>query len=276
MSNISYPYPVLGNSDDVLFDEMPRAEISVEEQHNYYKVMVDIQIDNEAILNLIDKGMAEYVCRYESSATLLRNISVSKRKDFFFLIEKQLVKGPIYFSPMIIAKRDFVYKNNCFHEDYNNESFDMERGDYLAVLPRLRYDADLDFSSLRAVGSFINIRKNDNPNIKEVEFDLESDKIGILLPEDMYQMYVDNTNIRSSAGVLHSSMAMNALVFALAHFQDDNYRETKWARSIDYRIKNEKQFSDVDINDMDILSVANRMMANPYRRLFDELINKNK
>ena len=112
------------------------------------------------------------------------------------------------------------------------------------------------------------IRESDSR--KEVFFDITGNKIEILLPTNLYQLYC-NPLVKGSAEILHSSIALNALTYALLNIEE--HKETTWARTIYYRLESEDEFSLSDLQEpSNVPGLAQRLLKDPYRRLFDKII----
>ena len=106
---------------------------------------------------------------------------------------------------------------------------------------------------------------------EEVFFDITGNKIEILLPTTLYQLYC-NPQVKGSAEVIHSSLVLNALTYALMNMEEHN--QTTWAKTIDYRLKNEQGFSIDDLADVsNIPSLAQRLLKDPYARLFNNIMS---
>lgn len=272
LNNISLPYPVLGISDDIT-PLLPEDSVNVVVDADLKNYVFDISLKfiNQDIQALINNDMAEFSCEYECSKTMLRRCEHHSNSSFSISIPRNFVNGTLVFNCFVSVKKTLKnYSNTGFNEDYKGVSFDMEPGDILIIFPHFRYDADIKYDKLQAAGSFMQIRES--PHHKEVFFDIATNKIEILLPTDLYQLY-NNPIVKSSIEIIHSSLVLNALTYALININD--HSETTWAKTILYRIKNEDEFAETDINDSSkIPALAQKLLKNPYSRLFNHLIIK--
>ena len=269
-NNLSLPYPVLGISDDVL-PLLPKdcVVIDVNADLRRYLFSITLKMDNPTIEALIKSGNAEYSCEYECSKTMLRRCRKSESPVFEIELSKWDVCGRINFNCFVSVKKPIVsYKNPGFNADYADASFDMQTGDILAVFPNAHFDADIKYDKLQAAGSFMQIRETEN--YEDVFFDIAGDKIEILLPKKLYELYC-NPVIKGSAELIHSSLVLNALTYAL-NFIDD-HKETTWAKTIMYRLNTESELSLFDIEDpTSIPLLAQKLLKSPYLRMFNKLI----
>ncbi|MBR4650947.1 MAG: hypothetical protein IKO82_04255 [Prevotella sp.] len=270
LNNISLPYPVLGISDDILpllGEDAVRFDLTADARNYTFKI--ELKFDNQDILRLINKGKAEYSCEYDCARTMLRCCITSKDPEFTIVLPRHSVNGRINFNCFVSVKEDIIeYSNRGFNADYEGATFNMSSGDLLVAFPHFHYDADIRYDKLQAAGSFMQIRES---NLHEqVFFDISGNKIEIHLPPTHYQLYC-NPIVKGSAEIIHSSLVINALTYALLNMEE--HMETTWAKTIDYRLRNEDGFSIHDKDDpSNIPMLAQRLLKDPYLRLFNHII----
>lgn len=275
ISNLSFPYPVLGIGDDV--EPRPsilRADVSKTARNFIFDVELDMA--NRDIAAHIAKGNAQYACEVECSSTLFRECYLYDKPHFHFELNRATVAGRISFQVSVVVIKPIKnYYNSRFNQDYFNLYFDLEPGDLLAFIGQFNYDADIKYNKLRSVGSFMQITEGKMD--KMPTFDLGGDKINIKLPTDMYNQYKRSIlGNKQFSTIIHSSLVFNALVTALLYINEN--AETLWARTLKYRIDNSpelEQFrSTLDYPEAeDIMKLAQVLLMDPYKRLFDSLSN---
>lgn len=270
LNNVSLPYPVLGISDDVL-PILPEDAILFElaADVRYYTFNIDLKFDNIDIQRLIDKKEAEFSCEYECARTMLRRCEVSSEPHFTIVVPRHAINGRLNFNCYVSVKEPISdYSNRGFNSDYEGFTFDMEPGDILVTFPQFHYDADIRYDKLQAAGSFMQIRES---NLHEqVFFDISGNKIEILLPPTHYQLYC-NPIVKGSAEIIHSSLVLNALTYALLNIE--NHEQTTWAKTIYYRLDIEEGFSRTELQEpSNIPGLAQRLLKDPYLRLFNKII----
>ncbi|MCC8119162.1 MAG: hypothetical protein LIP09_10530 [Bacteroidales bacterium] len=275
LNNISLPYPVLGLSDDILpalSSDAISAEINITPRN--YEFKVTLKFKNEEIEKQIRWKCAQFACEYECSKTMLRKCIFSESPDFEFSIPRNAVNGRININCFVSVIREIKkYQNKGFNEDYQGFTFDLEPGDILVAFPPVRYDADIKYDKLQAAGSFMQIRKSDLHD--DVFFDISGDKIEICMPSLLYELY-ENPTIKGQAQIIHASLVLNALTYALLNLnnsEDEELLERTWAKTILYRLETEPGY---DKNDLDEPSkvplIAQKLLQNPYMRLFNHLL----
>ena len=270
LNNISLPYPVLGISDDIS-PLLPAdcVSVSMEQDLRDYTFSINLKFQNEDIDRLIKEEKAEYTCEYSCARTMLRNCLKSDEPSFTITIPRRSINARLEFNCFVSVKSPISqYANSGFNDDYLGFTFDLEEGDILVAFPQFHYDADIKFDRLQTAGSFMQIRESNLHT--EVFYDISGDKIDICLPTSHYQLYC-HPKVKGAMEIIHSSLVMNALTYALQNIH--NHENTMWARAIDTRLRTEDGFSIDELEDVSkIPSLAQRLLKDPYNRLFNHLI----
>lgn len=273
INNLSFPYPVLGLGDDV----MPKpsvAKVDIEKTKRLFSLDIELDMQNKDIINLIKTGFAKYACEVECSSSLYRKCFLSSTPRFHLELSKTDLSTRVVFQCMIVAIKPIKgYSNTNAHEDYKGLYFDLEPGDLLAFIGQFHYDLDIKYDKLRSLGSFMQITEGKME--KMPKFDLGGDKINIKLPSDLYNQYKESIlGNRQFSNIIHSSLVYNALVTGLLYYE--NNQHTLWARTLKYRIDNSPELEEFKntLNDQDpeeVMKLAQMLLMNPYKRLFDTL-----
>jgi hypothetical protein len=271
INNIAFPHPVLGIGDSINSSiELPPPEIN--SGTDSYEVTVSFTHDNLDLLNLVDSGKAEYFCEATCSNTVYRKIFTSKESEITFTIPKKYVKSKVEFTCLLVATEAISnYSNTEAHPDYTGYTFDIDKGDILAYFGEFSFNADIRYEKLKAVSSFMEIVENEGEEFTTI--DLKRSKIRVELPSESYQIYLNDSISQEErfAPIFHSSIVLNALLVALFNF-DDEHKEYTWAQVIEYRLKNEPQFSSLSVDDrVNIPEIAQRLLGNPFQRLIKGL-----
>ena len=268
--DVCFPYPVLGIGDDV--GPKPSLTAQITEEKEFFIVKINLDMQNEDITKLIQEESAVYSCEIDCPATFFRRIERSSEPSFEIKIRRTDVARRVNFECTVtVTKSINGYSNSQFHEDYLGLSFNLEPGDLLAFIGKLHYDADIKYDKLQTAGSFMTIIPGHDE--KNTVYYLNNPKIEIQLPPELYQDYKMSFNGPGKhVDIFHSSMVLNALVYALLNYDKDEHGEKLWARTLKYRIDLEpglRKYSDVLENkdSLKILELAQALLANPYKRL---------
>lgn len=273
LNSITFPYPILGSYDD--FISAPcRMEPDLKTDKECYYFDIKLYYDNDEILQLVECDFAEYVCEVTCAVTRYRHCYKGKDMHFTITIPRREVGEDIYFTCTITAKKDIPnYSNSQFHPDYAGHSFNIEPGDLLAIFPQFKYTADIKYDKLKAVGTFMEIKMTEE-NLPAIWLN-KGDKIILDLPKELYEAYEQKPLINKKAEILHSSLVMNALIYALCNFAE--HKDRLWARTIIYRIQTEAElaeFNGTDPEDWKVDKLAYILLENPYERMFAYLLNQ--
>lgn len=277
ISNISLPYPVLGNQDDIL-PILPDDCINMPDpilENDEYVFTIDLKYDNAEIKKLVADGKAEYTCEVTCPATYMRAcfhpIDPIKPQIIVRLHRKSVYKR-IEFNCYITVKQSIPsYRNRGFNKDYGNASFDLEPGDVLAVFPLASYITDLRYDQLYAAGSFMVVLEAAK-DCDRTWFNLNDERIVVYLPHDLYEQFKLLRGDRDFNEMFHASIVFNALTYALSHYNEETHGAWKWAEAIKYRIEHEDGLSKFDITKTEqAYELAQELLKDPYKRLFDQI-----
>lgn len=271
LNNISLPYPVLGISDDIT-TPLPEDAISIDVKKDVktYTFNISLKFNNRDIENLIKEGYAEYSCEYQCARTMIRKCEKSPISQFPITELRHNLSGRIIFKCYVSVKKEIKhYHSFTFNEDYGNTEFHMYPGDVLVIFPESYYNVDIKYDKLQAAGSFMQIRRRED--LKDIFFDITHDKIEIQMPAKHYDLFCDS-KVRNQMATIHSSLVLNTLTYAMMHVKE--YEGLVWADTILQRVKTENQFEGLEIEEPShIPIIAQRMLKDPYMRLFNEIKN---
>ena len=280
-NNISLPYPVLGNNDDVypLLDDDCMKMADPVKTPTEYIFHIDLSQRNKEIEGLISSGKAEYACEVSCNTTFLRRCEHSSEPHFDIHLARTDVIGRINFQCFVATKVPILgYKNKDFNEDYYGYKFDLDKGDLLVIFPSGAYNTNIKYDKLFAAGSFMQIVEAAE-GIDRTWFNLDENDILIELPHDLFEQYKRIGNLFPE--VIHSSLVHNALVYALSNLSDYADSGKTWSDSLIQRLQ-EPEFQQYDIESLgkdfsQAYKLADDLLKNPYKRLLDSLekINNN-
>lgn len=272
-NDVSFPHPVLGVGDAINSNIGFNPEPEILSEGNSYSITVICEHNNPDLERLLNMGIVEFYCEATCSNTLFRDCFKSDNNQIKFEIAKKLVKGKVSFTCLIVAKTSITnYSNSLSHPDYEGYNFDIETGDVLAFFGKFEFDADIKYEKLKAVSTFMEVVENKDPNAIYTNYDFSKSKIEVQLPTQDYLIFANESISKETkfAPIFHSSIVQNALISALYNFEA--HKDCLWAKVIDYRLRNEKQFASLSINENeDIPEIAQKLLGNPFKRLISEL-----
>lgn len=272
-NNKSYPYPVLGIGDDIL----PRPSFSVEPisaDSDYYYVKVAIEMNNKDIALLVENGFAEYGCEVECSRTFYMKWFGFNTPEFTISLPRKEVAEKVSFDCRVSVIKDITgYVNSGAHEDYCGMTFNLPAGSVLAIFGQFYYNADIQYDKLHSAGAFITIIEGNDS--EKTMYTLDHSKIEVKLPPSLFKEYREKYNKRTSkwADIFHSSIAFNALLYAIFGYNEDIHKDLLWAKTLEYRINLEPSLHEykdtmTTKTPSDVMGLAQALLGNPYKRMF--------
>lgn len=271
--DVCFPHPVLGVGDAV--GPKPPVNAQIIEEGEEFVINISVDIHNEDILKHIHNGYAAFMCEIDCPSTFYRDIFHPQETTFEIRIKRKEVAKRVNIDFTVTVIKDIKnYTNREFHPDYQGFAFDLEPGDLLALV-KMHYDADIKYDKLQSAGSFMTIVPGHDE--KNTVYYLYNSKIEIQLPKALYDDYrVSFNGPGKHASIFHSSMVFNALVYALLNYDDEEFGNTLWARTLKYRIELEprlREYADVLENKdpMKIMKFAQALLDNPYKKLLESM-----
>ncbi len=271
--DVCFPHPVLGVGDAV--GPKPPVKAQISEERDDFVINITVDIHNKEILKLINEDYASFVCEIDCPSTFYRDIFYPKDSTFEIRVKRKNVAKRVNIDFTVTALKSINnYTNSQFHPDYQGFAFDLEPGDLLALV-KMHYDADIKYDKLQSAGSFMTIVPGHDD--KNTVYYLHNSKIEIQLPKALYDDYKISFNGPGKhSTIFHSSIVLNALVYALLNYDDEEYGTTLWARTLKYRIELEprlRMYTDVLENKdpMMIMEFAQALLDNPYKKLLESM-----
>ena len=271
--DVCYPHPVLGVGDAV--GPKPPVTALISEDGDDFVISISVDFHDADILKLIHDKYAAFVCEIDCPATFYREIFYPQEPNFELRIKRFEVAKRVNIDFTVTAIKEIKdYTNRQFHPDYLGFTFNLEPGDLLALV-KMHYDADIKYDKLQSAGSFMTIVPGHDD--KNTIYYLRNSKIEIQLPKELYNDYrVSFNGPGKHASIFHSSIVFNALVYALLNYDDEDYGNTLWARTLKYRIELEsrlKEYADVLENKdpQNIMKFAQVLLDNPYKKLLESM-----
>lgn len=262
----SYPYPVLGNEDDI------GGSFSVEFRYELSKQEVALNpsfiLKNKALEDLIRKEKASFITEVECRSTFYRNSFSTRKAIEKFIIPAKFLRERVTVGFYICADTNINnYKPSDCHPDYEEASFDIEKGDVLAVGGYCSFIAEKGFDPMRPpLSSFMTIVegfRHEGP----MNVDYSSDKITIELSKADYGSYLDVKGQKVTQGVIHASIVLPVLIDAIYHVKNNgtDYEDRNWYGRLDSILESK------GLNNKDPFEAAQIILESPASRNFESI-----
>ncbi len=262
----SFPFPVLGNGDDINGQFNPVMKYTLEP--NLITIDISFELKHETIEDLIGSGSANYLVETQCGATFFRSAYSTTEPSFRVEIPSDQLRDEVVVSFYICSTRPITnYDPVGVHIDLAGDVVDVETGDILAVGGYGRFFADKDFDPLKApVSSFMKIMEGtyqDGP----ISIEYDGEQILIQVSKNDYKKY-QNTKSQTPH-TLHASLVLVALTDVLYTMNSpqgkSNYSDQPWFGRIQ-QICRER-----NINPDEPLTAAQKILGEPLARSLREL-----
>lgn len=281
IDDVSFPYPVLGISDDIT-PALPDNDVIItykEAIPGIFDFSVEMHFENADIERYIKEGFAEYSVEVNCRSTLYRECFKSENNIIKFPIEKYRLHNKVTFECFVIVKKDIVgYKNAGLHPDYAGHNIKLHAGDLMVAFGQQFIEANVDTNNLRNPAAFMRFRKDDEADY--IYFDLEN-KIIVNVPVEEFKVYQNLSKEEKKR--ICAPIYLQALIYGLFNFKKyKDYDQEVWVQAIKSRLKDEdivsKGFSmdtvapenDDDFDANDVIMLAQAMFNDPFRKTFEQ------
>lgn len=233
--SISFPHPVLGNSDDIDGAFSINISVTKKEAEERITFSVDSKVENKYFQDLLDQGKATIVTKVYCPSTIYsQTIQYAKQFD----LHQDDVDGTVTISSYITATVDIPdYKDDSFNSAlFGDISFEVTSGDIIGALS----EQNIELPKVDEKTGLGNIFRFNIAEMDEsISFFVEGDLIEVTYPKNFDGDSPMNALFRQSPWVAVHTYIMPALIFALQSvkdnredFEDSNYRWYKTLKGI--------------------------------------------
>ena len=264
VSTKSYPFPVLGNLDDVNGIFSPRMDYTLTPN----QVILDCQfeLENETIEGLLANSSASFYIQLECPSTFYRRTFSTTENKIRIEIPAGDLRDKVNATFLVCSNIQIPeYSPAGVHPDLAGEPSYVEPGDILADGGIGFFIADKTFDPLKApISSFMKINKGTAKSGPMV-IDYEDEQIIIVLSEEDYDRYLYVKN--SAPNILHSSLVLPALTDVLYTMKYDTkaHEDQPWYGRLQQIIVQQK----IDMSEP--IVAAQQILGEPLQRSFDEI-----
>lgn len=273
-NKIYYPYPVWGWKDDYSISlEDKDIVINEIEDKDFFKYELELKSHNEDIEKLIHDGKAIYLCVATCPATFKSYYFKSEEPKVIISIPRKEVNSMIDVKWMVVSTAEISnFESDFLNPDYGGKaSFPL--GAMIAYI--VTFDVNVTISDeCRSLDEIIVVVKNTDSD--EIDYDFDSNKIKVKLPEEQLGIFTDFGAKFSMA--IHSTIVFQAIFMAVSKVMSSD-DSLEWVYIL-------KQYIDVmpsdDIPTTDevgqngysieeCLKITDYILQSPVKRMFVEL-----
>jgi hypothetical protein len=251
----SLPHPVLNNGDDIIGFAF-QANFEIESDKANYYLKIQFHLSHPGLRRLIGEQKAQYVVHVECGTTLFRKRFSFSKDTETVPISADALRDRVEVNFFICATEQIPsYKVQGAHSDYGEMSFNIRKGDILAVAEGQTFDAEKKISSIMQIV--------ESPTDDEGPFkvDWNFDKIRIFLSKEDFKGYCQLRTDEKMATALTGAIVLPVLVDAVNILQNDatEFESFRWCRNLQVRLEALK-------DEPDSLTKAQKLLDRPLRR----------
>jgi hypothetical protein len=238
-----FPHPVLSDFSDEYVNSAFNATVQCTPEDKTFKFHVSFQLENQGLEKLINNKLAQFMIHLECVPT---NTFIAK-KTVDMQIEFNIPAGDIHakvqgYAFVVASESIDNYKNAHFHLDFEGENFLIQKGDILAIGPKIIIFIEKE--PIKNFDSIFQLRKTVDTDAPAMTVECEdSNKIVITLSEENYLIYQRLKKTPKLLPLFHSLFAVPALCSAIElikqrreHEDLDSLLSYSWFRTINKRL----------------------------------------
>lgn len=276
-----YPYPVLWDkNDDYKKPSKFSVEVDPKEDFKNIKLKINFLLKDKEIEKLIKENKAEYVVHIEGTSTYFREIISTKETEINYVLKNRDILGRLQVNFFILAKQDIKdYRNDNFNEDYSSETFNLKKGNIIAIADGYRFDIEKNDDELGKISSIFSICKKETVEQTGMTIDMGYEKIRIGLNITDYVNYSQLSQNPNKVDSANSVIIFPALIYIFEQlkkdFNETDYTEYKWFRALENIFKKNGEELNKGLLENEIsIDLAQRVLNYPIERAFNSLINE--
>lgn len=257
----SYPNPVFGNGDDyrINIDNAVTFGNIEKDKDNFY-CEVTLNLDDESILNLIKEEKAAFFCEIDCVKTNFRSSKWEFSNKINIQIPRYQIVDNVDINCYVVAMDSIDnFTHPEFNEMFENTTFSLEKGDFIATLGSYYFNATVKYNKCPAPSSLIQVqRASSNSGIEQIQFTQDDERIYIVMPEKLYNIYNSVFGQNSNAGdIFISTIVVDALAYSLMKLRDG---DTKLAENLRNLMEKKHIVIPDDNNPEDYFNVARKLL----------------
>jgi hypothetical protein len=230
-------------------------------------------LENNGIQKLIDEGKAIFSVHVECSLTSFRKIIKVPNEGLEYKIPADSIEETINFCPFIIATTNIDnYTNADLNKDYEGATFDIEKGNILAIGQEVQTRIEKENDDLANVPSIFAVTEIKDKEIQDIIINNKGNKINVQLPSDTFTEFKLAMSNPNSMAVIHSIIIIPALMKCFDDMKSNPeelymYEDKRWFRALKKALKKINiEITDESILSLDTFEVSQKLMNNTTNR----------
>lgn len=276
-----YSYPVLSAMYDDYNNSQFLIKLKALKKTKNLSLNINCILDNDELLNLIEKQDAKIVCHIECQKTKLRYLEDICLGENNIDIPNSNINEEVQVVAFVIANKEIQsFSSKDFNVDYGNAKFNFEAGSVLAISNQPDIPIEKDIYDLSNVPSIISIVPYNSDTDHKIKIDMDDkNKIMVRLQKDDFQKYSElGKGISEYTPILHSIIIIPALTYVFDILKSDydtfhSYEDKRWFKALAKKFeKLNIKFEFEILKNYDSLSLAQEIIESPIEETLKNLL----
>lgn len=278
-----FPYPILADFSNDYTQSSYETSITYDVTSEEFILYVKHSLDNRELEELIANKKAKYCVHIECPKTQTRFLEATQKNKQHLRVKASNIEKNLEVCTFIAANEDIIdYNNQNFDADYKGYSFNLKKGDIIAI--GFDYNISIEKDKINESESILQLEKG-NENTKEAfKITYNTDRIVVKLNPQNYTLYNNLADQDELQSVLHSLIGVPVLTSALQVVAQEMEDETEIDEGVSgfrwFRILIEKiKAIGLDPYDATIyeetVSLAQKILNDPFSKSLEALNNYN-
>ena len=184
MSNIAFPYPILGRGDDYIdaqFQVAIRPQNADVYDGSSFRIDFQFDLSDDAILKLIEDGKAGYGFEIKCPKTLTRYVEFLPESGTLELDATQFLHKIEFHPRIFVRERIVAFQSENMNPEYGDAAVDFEPGDFLAATDLKTLNVYFNYLDFKDA---IKVKRQESQQPFSYSFDLEGDTVIIGMGEN--------------------------------------------------------------------------------------------
>ncbi|MCM1579324.1 MAG: hypothetical protein NC078_11050 [Ruminococcus sp.] len=271
-----YPYPVLSSATDDYIGSSFDFEIKAEKGLREICLSVTFSLSDSHIQELINEGKAKFALHIECPHTAFRTVLMTDGETMSRNIPEHKLNGKVSVCAFItVVSQTLNYTNSAFNEDYEGISFELRKGNIIAVGGQVNIEITKETEELAKIPSIFTVCRSAEDAEDGMKINIDGEKIVLTLSDKSFRNYKILAGDPLMLPVIHSVLIVPALIYTFETLKKDGtgeYENQRWYKSIEKNLlrSNIKLNSEL-LENVPSYELAQKSLDLPVDRAFEAL-----
>ncbi len=271
VSGYNFPHPILGKPGDYTVAPSLTSKYEFLEPGDLHKFTFSVNLTDDLLIFYLNNKKAVLVCEINCSHTFYRRIHQSFKPEFEIEVPYNELRKKVDFQLFLIANEKIEkFRSQNFSEKYPDVSFNLDKGELLAILEQQVLNVDMGEGHVRDI---ILITEHEEQDYYGVRYYLNNDCIQVQLHRNQMELLRHIHNNEEFSDIIISSILIPAFGHACAHLNpeyENTFGERLWFETLKERAMD--FYGDEYLDHSVIPEFVDKLLSFPNTRLLNSLI----